>query len=115
MNINEDIKREAGNYIKNNCKYYKNYFCTRDYNIVMKNVVKIVEEKLLDVNSFCYYLNETFSLMFFDFKFYRELSKKNQKNLDCYQRSVIKISMYLNSIFSEINDIKSYLENNNDI
>lgn len=104
--MDEGIKREAQNYIKNNCKYYKNYFCSKDLNMTMKFAVRILENKLLNLNRFCYYLDYSLAQIFMNTDYYLKLSKKNRKKLEFYQRSVVKIYLHLNSIFSEINNIK---------
>lgn len=105
-----DIKLEAQNYIKNNCKYYKQYFCTRNLDDVMIHVLKILENKLLPANAFCYYINHSFEYMIDNNSIYFNLSKQKRKNLEFYQTSIIKIYMHIDSIFNEIDHIKKYIE-----
>lgn len=105
--MSNDIKLEAQKYIKNNCKYYKNYFLSRKLNISVNNTVKILEKKLLNINSFCYYIVFSLSELFMDTALYKNLSKRERKQFDFCSKSFAKIYMHVDLIFAEINNIKA--------
>ncbi len=104
--MNENIKLEAQIYIKNNCNCYKNYFYLKNTNIVVNRVIKILEKKLLNINTFCYYISNTLGEMNRDWSYYCSLSKPERRQLDFYQNSFIKIYMHIDFIFNEIDEIK---------
>lgn len=109
--MNDNVKLEAQNYIKNNCKYYKNYFCTRDMDTVVKNVMEILERSFLKTNSFCYYVDYSLTQMFLDSNYYyRKLSPKKRRQLDFYRKAMTKILMHVNLIFEEINNINDCIK-----
>ena len=111
--MNNNIKLEAQNYIKNNCRYYKNYFCTRDMNTVVKHAMEILERNFLKINSFCYYVDYSLTQMFLDSNYcYNVLTSKKRNQLDCYKKAMTKILMHLNLIFVEINNINNCIKNN---
>ena len=108
--MSENIKLEAQVYIKNTCKCYKNYFYLKNTNIVMNRVVKILEKKFLNINTFCYYIINTLSEMNYDGQYYCNLAKTERKQLAFYQDSFVKIYMHIDYIFNEIDEIKKYIK-----
>ena len=108
--MNENIKLEAQVYIKNTCKCYKNYFYLKNTNIVMNRVVKILEKKFLNINTFCYYIINTLSEMNYDAKYYSGLTRLGRRQLAFYQDSFVKIYMHIDYIFNEIDEIKKYIK-----
>ena len=110
ITMNENIKLEAQVYIKNTCKCYKNYFYLKNTNIVMNRVVKILEKKFLNINTFCYYIINTLSEMNYDAKYYSGLTRLGRRQLAFYQDSFVKIYMHIDYIFNEIDEIKKYIK-----
>lgn len=108
--MNENIKLEAQLYIKNNCKLYKDYFYLKNINTLINRVVKILEKKLLNVNTFCYYVSNALDELYYNSSYYCELSKSDRKRLNFYSNAFVKISMHLDLIFNEIDGIKKCFE-----
>lgn len=106
--MNQQIIEEARQNIKNNCKYYMQYFLQRDLNNIFIFVTKIVEKQLLSINKFIYYVYYSISQMYEDFNLYGSLSKQYRKDLDFYHTIIVKIFMHLNAIFNELDKIKIY-------
>lgn len=105
--MNEEIKKAAQDYIKNNCKYYEKYFCSRDLHSSVRRVTTILECKFLSINAFCYYVNYSFGRMSGDYQLYCNLSKEQRKLLYLCNKAMAKIYMHLDLIFAEISNIKS--------
>lgn len=109
--MDKEFINEAQKYINHHSKYYKNFFYNRNINYAMCNVTKILEKRMLKINTFCYYINSSFSQLSRDFRYYLYLTKDNRKHFNFYQISLIKIQMYIYCIFREIDNIKHYMKN----
>lgn len=104
-------KEVAEEFIENNCKNYKKNFYGRDLNRFADYCFRILEKKLLNINHFCYFLNYSFCDALKNHCYYINLSKSNRKRLWVYQKSIIKIYMYIDCIFIEIDNMKKFIKN----
>lgn len=112
MESNENIKSEAQDYIKNNCRYYNNYFYNGAPDCIIEDTAKILDRKILNINTFCFYLKNSCSAILWSGAYRRNLQRRKCRNLEFYYKALIKISMHIYYIFAEIDNIKAYIQRN---